>query len=68
MSIKINKIMTILTVFTAIIWIHTLIAGLYWMNVSLPWGTNPYAFWFIILFNAFITILLLWFFKMKRRL
>jgi magnesium transporter len=64
---KINKVMTILTIFTAIIWIHTLIAGLYGMNVPLPFERNNLTFWYIILLIFTITIILLFVFRRKRR-
>ncbi len=63
MNIKINTIITILTIFTAIIWIHTLIAGIYWMNVIIPWANFPYYFWFILLVMVILTGILIYLFK-----
>ncbi len=63
MSIKINRIMTILTIFTVIIWIHTLIAWLYGMNVYLPLSNWPYTFWLILFFIIVVTIWMIVLFK-----
>ena len=67
-SMKINKVMTLLTVFTAIIWIHTLIAWLYGMNVPLPLEKNVFTFWYILILIVLITIIFLYLFKRKRRI
>lgn len=36
-SMKTNRAVTILTIFTAVIWVMTLITGWYGMNIPLPW-------------------------------
>lgn len=63
MNIKINSIITILTIFTAIVWIHTLIAWIYWMNVILPLSEYPYTFWLLLFLMILITFFVLWIFK-----
>ncbi len=66
MNIQINTIITILTIFTAIVGIHTLIAGWYWMNVPLPGQDNPWAFWFILASTIIITLGMIALFKIKK--
>ena len=65
MSIKTNSMISILTIFTAIIWIMTFITGLYGMNVSLPWQNYMYMFSLIIWWMIFIAVVTLFFFKRK---
>lgn len=38
-NMKTNSIVTVLTVFTVILWVMTLVTGYFWMNVSLPVST-----------------------------
>ncbi len=47
LSNNVNQIMKILTSLTLIVAIPTMIAGLYGMNVRLPIGSDPNAFWII---------------------
>lgn len=46
-SNSVNEIMKILTSLTLIIAIPTLVAGIYGMNVSLPFEKDPFAFYYI---------------------
>lgn len=55
MSIRMNDTILLLTVVTIILWTMTLIAGIYGMNVSLPFGSHPQTFVGII-----ITLLIIW--------
>jgi magnesium transporter len=64
-SNKLNKTITVLTVFTILISIATSISGLYGMNVELPFQNVKYIFSYILLFMAFIMLLL--FFVLKRK-
>lgn len=50
MSIRMNDTILLLTVVTIILWTMTLVAGLYGMNVRLPYENHPFAFGAIILF------------------
>lgn len=65
-NIRTNTMVGILTIFTAIIWIMTLISGIYGMNIALPLAKSPYAFlvlwWVMILVGAGM----LRFFRKKR--
>lgn len=67
LSIKQNKIMTLLTVITTIFMPLTLIAGWYGMNfVNMPELHHPYAYYIVILVSVAIVIIsLLWFKKKK---
>jgi magnesium transporter len=48
LSNNLNKIMKLLTAVTVILTIPTMISGIFGMNVNIPLGDNPYAFWLII--------------------
>ncbi|NCN87725.1 MAG: magnesium transporter CorA family protein [Candidatus Pacebacteria bacterium] len=48
LSNNLNKIMKLLTSVTVILTIPTMISGIFGMNVHIPLGDNPYAFWMII--------------------
>lgn len=57
MNIQTNSIITVLTIFTAITWILTLISGIYWMNIKLPWAEMEY--FYIILFSLMLLIVMI---------
>lgn len=63
MNIKLNSILTKLTVFTLVIWTLTFIAWLYWMNVSLPMETWKSAFWILVILMIILSVIQLIFFK-----
>ena len=65
MSIKTNSMISILTIFTAIIWIMTFITGLYGMNVTLPGQTWWNTFVMIVWAMVSIWVVTLLFFKRK---
>lgn len=65
MNIKLNSIISRLTGFTLIIWTMTFLVGIYGMNISLPWSTNPYAFLMIIAIMLLISGWLFFFFKKR---
>jgi magnesium transporter len=65
MSIKTNSMISILTIFTAIIWIMTFITGLYGMNVTLPWQNWGSTFALIVGSMFLIGTWTLIFFKRK---
>ena len=48
LSNRLNKTINTLTIFTVLISLPNLIAGLYGMNVRLPFEDNFFAFWYII--------------------
>ena len=65
MSIKTNSMISVLTIFTAIIWIMTFITGLYGMNVTLPGQTWWSTFMVIVWAMVSIWVVTLVFFKRK---
>jgi len=48
MTHSLNRVIKILTALTIVLTIPTIIASLYGMNVELPLGDNPYAFWYVL--------------------
>jgi magnesium transporter len=61
-SYRINETMRALTVISVLLMPLTLLAGIYGMNVALPFDKNPYAFYGLIGFMvALIVGLVLWF-------
>jgi magnesium transporter len=61
-SYRINETMRALTVISVLLMPLTLLAGIYGMNVALPFDKNPYAFYGLIGFMvALIAGLVLWF-------
>lgn len=67
LSIKQNRIMTLLTVITAIFMPLTLIAGWYGMNfVNMPELRHPHGYFIVIIISVLIVVLsLIWFRKKK---
>lgn len=65
MSNNLNRIIRILTVFTVLISVPTLIASVYGMNVRLPFADSPLAFSGVIGFSLLVSSLMLWVFKSK---
>ncbi|MDR2351629.1 MAG: magnesium transporter CorA family protein [Deltaproteobacteria bacterium] len=65
-SNNLNKVVKFLTGITIVLMLPTLIAGLYGMNVALPFERHPYAFW-IIIFGCFISCIFLWLFLYRKK-
>lgn len=42
---KTNRIITLLTIFTAILWVLTFVTWFYWMNVPLPFSWSSHIAW-----------------------
>jgi magnesium transporter len=63
---KLNKTIRLLTSLTIIFTVPTIIGSLYGMNVALPLGQNPLAFYFIIALIIIISILLSTLFYIKK--
>jgi len=66
LSSKLNRIITVLTVFTIVISIPAAISGIYGMNVLLPLQENRFAFYIILGFIAFVCLCFIWYLKKKR--
>lgn len=62
---KLNRVIRILTVWTIILTIPTIVASLYGMNVSLPGAQSPWAFWGIAGVTVGVSLGLLGFFIHK---
>lgn len=66
LSSKLNKIITILTVFTIIISIPAAISGIYGMNVLLPLAKNPFVFLYLLLLIVGIWLAFIFYLKKKK--
>ncbi|MBW7954858.1 magnesium transporter CorA family protein [Candidatus Gracilibacteria bacterium] len=65
MNVKLNSMLGVLTLLTIIIGSMTLIAGIYGMNVSLPFENSKYAFFIIMGLMIAISLMLYLLFKKK---
>lgn len=66
LSQNLNNTMRMLTAFTIVLTIPTLVSSLYGMNVGLPLQTHPYAFWLIIVLIVTAMTLTIYFFMQNR--
>jgi len=67
-SMKTNSIITVLTIFTAIIWMMTLITWFYGMNLTLPFAKNPETVFYLVSWMTVIGLWMLLFFRRKKRM
>ncbi|MEM7103789.1 MAG: magnesium transporter CorA family protein [Bacteroidota bacterium] len=65
-SNNLNEVMQRLTLITIILMLPTLVASFYGMNVDLPFKESNAAFYGILIFSVFVSLLLAWFFRRKR--
>ncbi len=65
MNIKTNAMIGVLTIFTAITSVLTLISGIYGMNIDLPLQNNTFAFVYIMIGMLMTTGVFLWIFKKR---
>ncbi len=65
-SYRINETMRALTVISVILMPLELLAGIYGMNVKLPFSQSPYAFWVLVAMMIAVTVGLLIFFRRLR--
>ncbi len=65
-SNKLNRIITILTVFTILISLPAAISGIYGMNILLPLQKNPFAFYYILALIGAIWGVFLFYLKKKK--
>ncbi|MEZ4200701.1 MAG: magnesium transporter CorA family protein [Candidatus Paceibacterota bacterium] len=63
---NLNATIRTLTVLTILLTIPTIIASLYGMNVPLPLGEHPHAFWLVATVVLMIVSLVVWAFKRNR--
>ena len=66
-TIRTNKTISILTIFTVLLWILTWISGLYWMNVDLPAQHMLWVFRRLFGWMIWIALLTMLYFKIKKR-
>lgn len=66
-TLRTNKVISVLTIFTVLLWILTRISGLYWMNVQLPGQEFIWMFWRLLGGMIGLTILTMGYFKRKKR-
>lgn len=62
-----NKNIGVLTILTVIIWIMTMISGIYGMNISLPLQDYPQAFMILMGFMLVMAVVTILAFKRKKR-
>jgi Mg2+ and Co2+ transporter CorA len=68
MTIKTNSMISVLTIFSAVTWVLTLISGIYGMNILLP-GQNKGYFFLVVMWIMFIiSVAMLLFFRRKKRI
>lgn len=60
---NLNVTIKTLTVITILLTIPTLVSSLFGMNVAVPFGEHPYAFWLIGILILAAVSLLIWYFK-----
>jgi len=65
-SYRTYEVIRILTIISVIILPLTLIAGLYGMNVRLPFGDHPSAFWLMVGVMMFVSVAMLFVFRHRR--
>ncbi len=65
-NIKTNSIISVLTVLTIVIWLMTMISGLYGMNVRLPGESSPVMFFVILGIMLLVSWLVFFFVKKKK--
>jgi magnesium transporter len=66
-SMKTNRAVTILTIFTAVIWVMTLVTGWYGMNIALPWQDSHGIAWTLLWGLIALWWGLLAYFRYKKR-
>jgi magnesium transporter len=66
MSNNLNRVMRILTVVTVLLSIMTVVAGLYGMNIALPFGHYEQAFSIVTGGSIVVVAVLLWLFRRSR--
>ena len=67
-DIKMNSVMTILTIFSAFLLPLTLITSFYWMNIDLPFQKESYLVYSMIIFLVLLMIVFYVYFKKKWKL
>ncbi len=63
---KLNTTIRTLTILTIILTVPTIVASLFGMNVQIPFGDNPYAFWMVLLVIVFLVVGVVYMFKRNK--
>jgi magnesium transporter len=64
-----NEVLKRLTTLTILLTIPVLIASIYGMNVPIPYGETPYAFWLPVIISLIILVAAAWgYWKRNKRL
>jgi len=63
---NLNKVFKLMTSITILMGIFTLITGIYSMNIALPAGHNPNAFWIILGITGTLIAIVTYFFKKNK--
>ena len=63
---KLNTTIRTLTILTIILTMPTIVTSLFGMNVAIPFGDNPYAFWMVLGFIVFLVGGVVWLFKRNK--
>lgn len=66
MTNNLNSTIRTLTVLTIILTVPTIIASLYGMNVTLPFGNHPWGFWIVLTFIFSVISFVTWAFKKNK--
>ena len=66
LSYRTNEIIKLLTIFSVVMMPLTLIAGVYGMNIPLPFGNNQLAFWLLALIMMVISSMMVLYFRLKK--
>lgn len=68
MNLKTNSVINVLTVFSVITWVLTLISGIYGMNINLPWQWDAKFFYALMMIMFVVCVALILFFRKKKRI
>jgi magnesium transporter len=63
---KLNTTIRTLTILTIILTVPTIIASLFGMNVKVPFGESPFAFWLVLGFIFVVVLGVVWLFKRNK--
>lgn len=66
LSHRINGVIRILTIFSAVMLPLTFISSLYGMNIDLPLQEHPQSFWFLTGFMLLLVLIMLWYFRKQK--
>lgn len=63
---RLNKVIKFLTSFTIIMTVPTIVASTYGMNVALPFSSDPFAFWYVMIIIFGLMALLIYIFGRRK--